>query len=166
MTRRYGVLLIVGLALAGCQDPYGPSGSPQAWTERTVASPSRPTSEAEVVVRSFARLWINWDWRTVGAQQRRLARLAAPRLARQLRTNAASARLDASLARDRRGARGEVGIVKLIATSAAASGLVVTREQSYTNGRADLGGLRYRVYRVAITRHAGAWEVTRWDPQP
>ena len=37
--------------------------------------------------------------------------------------------------------------------AAAPRGLVVTREQTYTAGRADLGGRRYRVYHVSPDRH-------------
>lgn len=166
MTRRSALAVAAGLLLAGCQDPYRGAGSLATPNERTIAPAHRSEPVVDAAARSFAALWTNWDWRTAATQQRRLARMAAPRLARQLRANAASARLDASLERDRPGTRGAVAIVKLVTTAGASSGLVVTREQTYTNGRADLGGQHYYVYRIAITRRAGAWEVTRWDPQP
>jgi hypothetical protein len=46
------------------------------------------------------------------------------------------------------------------------AGLVVTHEQSYTDGRADLGGAHYRVYLTALEREGRRWEITRWEPQP
>ena len=110
--------------------------------------------------------WINWDWRTAAKQQRALAQLAAGELARTLRANAASTRIDATIARDKPGSRGTVEAIQLTRTGTAAAGLIVTREQNSTGGRADLGGQRYRVYLVALQRRGGKWEVSRWAPQP
>ena len=46
------------------------------------------------------------------------------------------------------------------------AGLIVTLEQTYTDGHADLGGARYHVYRVRLSRARHRWEVTAWQPQP
>jgi hypothetical protein len=110
--------------------------------------------------------WINWDWRTAAKQQRALAHLAAGELARTLRANAASARIDATIARDKPSSRGTVAAIQLTRTGTAAAGLIVTHEQRSTGGRADLGGQRYRVYLVALQRRGGKWKVSRWAPQP
>lgn len=48
-----------------------------------------------------------------------------------------------------------VATVDLAQCPDAATGLIVTREQTYTSDHADLGGPRYRVYRVALARPAG-----------
>lgn len=167
MTARHlSLVALAALAVAGCQDPYS-DGASSAQQDRGPAPPQRTTSGgADGVAREFAALWSNWTWRAVDRQQRRLARLAAPGLARQLEANATGARIDATLRRDRPAARGTVAIVEVRATASTAQGLVVTREQTSTNGRTDLGGLRYRVYRVAAELRDGVWKVSRWQPQP
>jgi hypothetical protein len=99
-------------------------------------------------------------------QQRHLAQLASGPLASQLRANANSARIDASLARDRPGSRGAIAAVDLTSHGPRSAGIVVTREQSYTDGHADLGGRRYRVYFIRLTREQNGWGVRAWEPQP
>jgi hypothetical protein len=180
--RAFGV--VVAVAVTGCGDPYADelarpaspastayAASPRAtdrpgpsaqWTPSVAA---RPAWSARRAARAFARGWLNWDWRTAASQQRALARLATGALAQQLRANADSARIDASLARDNRASRGTVAAINLSASDVHAAGIVVTREQTYTGGRADLGGRRYRVYVVRL-RHGHGWEVTAWEPQP
>jgi hypothetical protein len=165
--------LAVAVALAGCQDPYANDGSrPEPARRRTAPAPA-DTAEPEpaaiparAIVRSFAMRWINWDWRTAANQERDLARLATAKLGRTLRANAASARIDATVARDKPGSRGTVAAIELKTTGAVTAGLVVTREQSSTDGHADLGGRRYRVYLVALELEDENWEVSRWAPQP
>ena len=181
------VLITIALALtiAGCQDPYarqtarqpaqttsdpattpeddvrpGPSAGPLP------AAPQRPARSARLAARAFATRWANWDWRDVARQQRTLARLAVGELARQLGANAANVRTDATLARDKPGSRGTVAALQLKRSGLRAAGIVVMREQTYTDGRADLGGQRYRVYRIRLHRHQGGWGVSAWEPQP
>lgn len=95
-----------------------------------------------------------------------MARSATGPLAEQLRANAVSARIDATLARDRPGSRGTVVTTVLRASNAQADGIVVTHEQGLTDGHAVLGGLRYGVYVVRLRRAPGGWEVSAWEPQP
>lgn len=150
------VLIVACLATYGCQDPYSDQAPASG---RPVAS--RPAG-SRAVLRQFAARWINWTWHDVRSQQRALAGLAAPPLAGQLRTNG-SARLDATLERDRPGSRGRVVIVRLTANG---RGLVLTREQKLTDGHPELGGERYRVYLVLTQKVGHAWKVSRWQPQP
>ena len=95
-----------------------------------------------------------------------LARLAGGRLATRLRADADAAAQDETLARDKTAHRGTVAAISLNPSPGRARGLVVTRERTYTNGHADLGGARYRVYRVAISARHDGWTVTAWAPQP
>ena len=88
------------------------------------------------------------------------------RLAARLRADADAAARDETLARDKPANRGTVAAVSLNPRPGSARGLVVTRERTYTNGHADLGGARYRVYRVAISASHDGWTVTEWAPQP
>jgi hypothetical protein len=187
MTRK-PILSVVTCALAvaitGCRDPYSsdrarpappppsshttpgdvdrpgpPAGQPRGMAER-------PSRSARQAAQSFATLWANWDWGSAARQQRALARLASGDLARQLQATASSARTDASLARDKPASRGTVAAVDLKHSHAKAAGIVVTREQTYTDGRADLGGQRYRIYLIHLTRKPNGWGVSAWEPQP
>jgi len=175
--------ITAAVAIGGCQDPYraaqqpaaatpapsgratdiqrpGPQARPLAPGERQRATTARRAA------RAFALGWVNWDWRSAADRQRALARLATGNLALRLEANAASARIDASLARDRPGSRGDVAAINLRASDDRASGIVVTREQTTTTGRADLGGRRYRVYLVRLERDRHGWGVSAWQPQP
>lgn len=175
------------VALAGCEDPYShertaPSDARTSHTatrgdvNRPAAPPARPLPEpanrqpvrtsAREAARVFAWRWVNWDWRTAARRQRALARLADGDLARQLDANAASARIDATLARDRPGSRGVVAAIELTVHDTRVSGLLVTHEQTYTDGRTDLGGRRYRVYLIGLKRDRRGWVVSAWQPQP
>lgn len=156
MTARHVIAaLAVCIVVTGCQDPYDESRQPPRLT------PSAADGRDEVV-RAFAMGWINWDWQSVADQQRSLAGLATPVLARQLRQDGASSRDAAVLARQRPGSRGRVVVLKL---SSAGRGLVVTQESTLTDGHADLGGEHYRVYLVSSRKWRGAWKVSRWEPQ-
>jgi hypothetical protein len=180
------LLAFAAVVVAGCRDPYTndqrPSSLPAAPVTRTATvgdgdspgPPIVPTSDRESdrrasareVAAAFARGWSNWDWQRAAVQPRALARLATGGLVAQLRSSARSASADASLARDRPGARGSVIAVDLKQTDGAArAGVVVTREQSYTGGHADLGGEHYRVYLVRLVHVAGGWVVSEWAPQ-
>jgi hypothetical protein len=156
------------LVLAGCSDPYV-QRQPQPGTPvsaiRPPQAPAAPKT-ASATARAFANVWVNWDWRSAAAQQRHLAAMSSGTLADQLRANADSARVDASLARDRPGSRGAVAAIDLTSRGTQLAGIVVTREQSYTDGHADLGGAHYRVYRVRLNEAKNTWEVTAWATQP
>jgi len=183
-TRTQLLAALLAVALAGCADPYahdraqpaqepGPQpGSPSdparpgPRAAPIAPVPARAATSARRAARTFAARWINWDWQRAAAQQRALARLATGALAQQLRANAASARIDATLARDRPGSRGTVVTTALRVSNAQADGIVVTHEQALTDGHAALGGLRYRVYIIRLARMPSSWEVSAWQPQP
>jgi hypothetical protein len=164
--RTHVVVVLLALTAAGCQDPYSRPERPTAAPSTTTTVTSRDTGGARGAARIFASRCVNWDWRTAGAQQRALARLAGGKLAVDLRVNASSSRIDASLARDKPSSRGDVVATDLRGQAASATGIVVTREQTYTAGHADLGGQHYRVYRVRLTLTNGRWEVSSWERLP
>ncbi|HEX5926037.1 MAG TPA: hypothetical protein VFY45_19560 [Baekduia sp.] len=186
MTRTLPIPAIAAvLALAGCQDPYAddqarPAPATTQHVAKTPSDTARPGPSAapppaaapqlgaspRQVARTFATRWANWDWRTASRQQRALARLAVGGLAQQLIADASSARIDATLGRDKPGARGTVAAIDLDVRATRATGIAVTHEQTYTDGRADLGGQRYRVYLIRLTKHRGNWGVSAWEPQP
>jgi hypothetical protein len=182
------VSLLAALVFGGCRDPYQPQSKPVSHSRdaaraipttvpNDTAGPGGPPppapylppshrSAVRTAAATFARRWINWDWQAAAAQQRELANLAAGQLAAQLRSSARVSVTDGSLARDKPSSRGEVVAVDLKQNRGTAAGLVVTREQSYTDAHADLGGAHYRVYLTALERIAGRWGITRWEPQP
>jgi hypothetical protein len=184
MTRasaKLATLAALAVSAAGCQDPYANERArpPKSATGTTSdvqrpgpragaipATPQQPRRSARAAAQAFAVTWVNWDWRSSEQQQQQLARLAVGELARQLQASAANARRDASLARDKPGSRGALAATNLRVDGRRAQGLVVTREQTYTAGRADLGGQRYRVYRVALLADHKRWGVSSWQPQP
>jgi hypothetical protein len=152
---------VLAVALTGCKYPY-PRGQPAPATSRStqhaddqqsslsgvVTTSARPSSvSARQTAELFARSWVNWDWRSAAEQQRALARLATGTLAGRLQANADSARINASLARDKPGSRGSIAAVDLIAHGSGAAGIVVAREQTYTDRHAGRGGRHFRVYR-------------------
>jgi hypothetical protein len=175
-------LAAVALVLAGCQDPYQREQRQTAPTPATSVSgdaeragprapdvppvPEAQASSAHGAARTFAGRWINWDWRTLPAHQRELARLGTGRLADELRANAKTSAANASLARDQPSSRGSIVAVDLHAEHAKASAVIVTREQTYTAGHADLGGQHHHVYRALLTRGIRGWEVSAWTPLP
>lgn len=183
-TLRAAVIVAV-LALIGCQDPYTRDQNRPAThqSHRPVATPTDPSQprpppssptgahapalrSARRAAETFATRWVNWDWRTAARQQRALARVSTSELAQRLRANAASARIDATLARDKPGSRGTIAATAINAASGRAAGIVVTHEQTLTYGRSELGGQRYRVYLIRLARNKQRWEVSAWSPQP
>ena len=155
-------VVLVACALGGCADPYQGQRAATAHP----AAPASAISTASAAAGAFARRWANWDWRSVAGQQRALARLASGSLAEQLRADARAASRDGSLARDKPGVRGTVAVIELRPRGAGAAGLVLTREQSYTDGHPDLGGPHYRVYAVTVRATPRGWRVSAWAPQP
>lgn len=149
-------VLSLALLAAGCQDPYRDAPRP------TAATP-QPAAGRDAVIHDFATRWINWDWQSMPEQQRALARLASPNLARRLRAAGSSARVAATVSRDRPGSRGRLVLIRM---TSARDGLVLTQEETLTDGHADLRGEHYRVYLVSATELHGEWKVRRWEPQP
>ena len=185
MTRGRVPLAVIALsacAASGCQNPYDqelrvPARSQTVVDPAQTVTPGPPATpvprasptpglSARATAKAFALRWVNWDWRSVAAQQRALARLATGSLAVQLQASARATRADVSLRRDAPGMRGVVAAISLRTRSRLTTGLVVTREQTYTAGRADLGGRRYRVYRIQLAASSRGWVVSAWQPQP
>lgn len=159
------VLVTAACAATGCGDSrvHRPP-APAAVARARSGSPQSTTSPA-AAASGFARRWVNWDSRSLATQQRALARLAVGVLARQLRAEAKAPR-DQPRGHIRLASRGRVVAASIKVVGARATGLVVTREQSYTDGHADLGGRRYRVYLLELVFADHRWSVDAWAPQP
>ena len=190
MARRGLILAPVMVALvAGCQDPYRQDAERHGDSRRLATTarervggddrppPAREHDSAPVVghgaqrtaraaVDAFCSQWANWSWRTIKRQQRRLARLATGRLARQLAAEARLRAQDQALRRDRLGTRGQVVAIDVKPGRATRDGVCVALEEQFANGRADVEGARHRVYLTTIQRTENDWAVRRWEPQP
>jgi hypothetical protein len=187
MAGRGLVLLPVLVALvAGCEDPYRQDAERRDEPRPAVRDQShggeRPpvarehdsapavTSDAQrtrrAAVDAFCSQWVNWSWRTIERQQRRLARLATGQLARQLAAEARLRAQDQALRRDRLGTRGRVVAIDVKPGGATRDAVCVAWQQQLAHGRADAEGARHRVYLTTIQRAGAGWAVRRWEPQP
>jgi hypothetical protein len=174
---------------AGCQDPYAaerrsedPPRAPESQPAQRPRSDERPppTNERDTApdvgldaqrtpqaaMGAFCAQWANWSWRTIGRQQRRLARLAAGPLAGQLAAEAKLRAQDQALRRDRLGVRGRVVAIDIKRGTSTRDAVCVTWERAQANGRADLEGARHRVYLATVALTRNGWAVRQWEPQP
>jgi hypothetical protein len=189
--KQLAAVLLAGLPLVACQDPYTRSATTTDDTSRRYESqeaqrprgdelppPARSAAgvpalpepaarrSARTVLAAFCSRWANWSWRTIDRQQAQLARLATGRLAEQLAAQSRQARLDRTLRRDRLAMRGRLVALDLAPAGAGGRAVCVTREQEVRDGRGELAGGHHRVYLAALERTAQGWGVSRWRPQP
>jgi hypothetical protein len=167
------------LALAGCHNPDAASTAHtnERASVQNVGEPATPAAPApgtqapahveptpNAAISAFARLYVNWSFRTLAEHQRALAAMAvgAARLSEQ--QAGASAAHDEALARGHIYNRWQVVDV---APDALRSGwwAIVTREQ--TGGNAQYEGLRpaYHVTIAKLASVAGGYAVEQWLPQ-
>jgi type IV secretory pathway VirB10-like protein len=182
---------LASVLLAGCgiSDPYKASSHstsspttspPTASTPATMGSagespappPPTPASQTPASVQptqqqaiaQFARLYTNWTWRTLTAQQHRLAQISvgAARLAEQQAAAASSG--DAIISR---GQITNQGSLVSAAPSLTSPGewVVVTHEQ--TGGNSQYDGLQasWHVTLAEVVKVAAGYVIGRWQPQ-
>ena len=127
---------------------------------------SAATRAPEGVLRAFCAQWANWSYRTIERQQRRLAQLSTPTLARELAPTSSQRTLDSTLARDRFAVRGSVVAIDLRPGTDRREAICVTREEEIDQGRDPLGDGLHRVYSARLELRTGRWGVAAWQPQP
>jgi hypothetical protein len=179
--RRLLVLVVAAGVLGGCQDPYHHRGlssgaaraanhSPGAAAPRSAPADTAPLLDMGAqatphrVVVAFCAQWINWSWRTIERQRRRLAALASARLARELAAEAALRVHRPALARQWLAARGRVLTVEVMPGARVRAASCVAVEPQPGEGEGARGGRR--VYLATVARTARGWALTRWVPQP
>lgn len=183
------VLLLLAGVSTGCQDPRDPdrerdSGRPEGTsTAAARRAPARggaarpaPAADSEVqtgtrstprsAVNAFCSQWANWNWRTIGRQQQRLAALATGGLAQQLEAEARTRAKNRGLRRDRLGTRGRVIAIDVKRTDNNSNAVCVTWEEQLANNRVQLEGARHHVYLTTLQHTGNGWAVTQWEPQP
>lgn len=179
-------LAITG-ALAGCgiADPYATSQRPTATSAATRTSaaaqnpgeppapappsaqsqsPASPAPTPQAAIERFARLYVNWSWRTLGAHLRDLATISvgAARLAEQQAAAADGA--DSEIAATHVHNRGQI---VSIAPSRTRPGewVIVTREQ--TGGDSQYDGLQpsWHVTLARLVHLPAGYAISAWLPQ-
>lgn len=182
--RRWPLALLLAAFVAGCADPYqqethradssnparpsrGDERPPRASARDTAPTvPIRWAESPRAAVDAFCSQWTNWNWETIGRQQRRLASLATGVLASQLTAEASLRAQDQALRRDRLGARGHVVAIDVKGDTRTRGAVCVAWEEPLAHGRVDVEGGRHQVYLATVAHAGGGWAVRRWEPQP
>jgi hypothetical protein len=173
-------LLLAAVALTGCTNPDAPGAAQTTASTAAAQNPGEPPAPAppspaaqapadvqptpSEALAAFSRLYTNWTYRTLGANQRTLAAMSvgSARLAEQ--QAAASSRADTTIV------RGQVwnsGQILAVAGDLARPGtwVVVTREQ--TGGGTQYEGLpaACHVTLAKLAHVGGGYAVELWLPQ-
>jgi hypothetical protein len=178
--RSLPLALMASVALAGCTNPDAPttstsgpaSSSPQNAGEPPAPAPPSASTQAPLDVQatpskaiaSFAVLYVNWTYSTLGEHQRTLAAMSVGAARLSERQAAASSRGDTTIARGHIYNRGQIVSIARDLTTAD-SWVIVTREQ--TGGDSQYEGLP-AAYHVTIAQLAGVpggYAVEQWVPQ-
>jgi hypothetical protein len=171
--------LLLAALFGGCANPDAQRatgartpGTPQNEGEPAAPAPASPQSQQPAAIQptperalsAFARLYVNWSYRTLSKHQRSLAAIsvAAARLSeREAATRSAD---DAAITR---GQIHNSGQVVCVGRALDRSGwwVIVTREQ--TRGGADYAGLpaAYHVTLARLAEIGGGYAVEQWLPQ-
>jgi hypothetical protein len=174
-------LLLGGFALGGCSNPDAPTtaatkptgaASPQNVGEPTAPAPSVPSAQApadvqatpSAAISAFARLYVNWTYRTLAENQRTLAATAVGGARLSERQAAVSSQNDQTIARGHIYNRGQVVSV---AADRRQPGwwVVVTREQTGGSSQYEGLGAAYHVTLAQLTAVPTGYAVEQWLPQ-
>jgi hypothetical protein len=178
-------LLAIGLALgvvalAGCRNPDAPSTtktkaaavSPQNAGEPASPPPASPGAQTPADVQptpskaisTFAALYVNWTYRTLGEHQRALAAMSVGAARLSERQAATSSQGDQTIARGRIYNRGQIVSV---AEDQRRPGwwVIVTREQTGGNSQYEGLAAAYHVTTVQLATVPGGYAVNQWLPQ-
>lgn len=174
------LVIFAVVVLSGCTNPDAPSttssgastSSPQNAGE--LPAPDPPSSQAQKpaavqatparAVEAFAQLYVNWTYRTLTSNQRRLAAISVgpARLAEQ--QAAAASQVDTTIARGHIYNTGQ--IVSLSSErSHVGTWVLVTREQ--TGGSSEYQGLQaaYHVTLAKLAHISQGYVIESWLPQ-
>lgn len=173
-------ILFALLALSGCTNPDAPgatsgaasTSSPQNAEEPPAPPP--PSSQAQApagvqptpvkVLEAFARLYVNWTYRTLPSNQRQLTGMSVGPARMAERQAAAASSADTTITR---GHIYNTGQIVSIARDLYHAGtwVVVTREQ--TAGSSEYEGLQaaYHVTLAKLASVPGGYAVEEWLPK-
>ncbi|MEN3284326.1 MAG: hypothetical protein V7607_5466 [Solirubrobacteraceae bacterium] len=191
MTRRVTVTLAAAalmIAGSGCglahNDSDGSKPTPDAPPARTQstpraasndeaaqAAPAKPAEElpeggettARRALERFARLWTNWTWKTLAAQERGLRPLASGELRGELDDAARASERNALLKDDEAEQRGDVVAVDVKPGATRREAITVVHETAIVHGHVTDHAERYRVYQATVVRGRDGWLVEQWN---
>ena len=171
---------VLAVALAGCINPDAPtttersvsSSSPQNTGEPPAPAPPSSSAQSPVAVQptpvraleAFARLYVNWSYRTLSADQRRLAAMSVGPARLAERQAAAASHADTTITRGHIYNTGEIVSIAPDHTRAN-TWVIVTHEQ--TGGSSEYDGLQ-AAYHVTLARLASVpqgFVIEAWLPQ-
>jgi hypothetical protein len=124
-----------------------------------------PSETARAAVERFAVAYVNWSYRTLAADQQRLAAWAVG----GARASELQARQET--ARDRPLVRGRIFNAGSVITAAPVNGgdgslwVCVTRERTGGSGEYESLPAAYHVTLATVARVAGGWAVSSWRPE-
>jgi len=173
------VAVALALAASGCSNPDA-SGAGQAQSPSAAQNageppaPPAPTASGQApadvqatpqqALAAFARLYTNWNYKTLSATQRTLAAMAVGPARLAERQAAATSAADSTI---RQGQIENTGQLVSVAHDLMRPGMwvIVTREQ--TSGSTQYEGLpaSYHVTLARVQHVAGGWTVEEWLPQ-
>jgi hypothetical protein len=135
-----------------------PTGAPEA-------PPSRPASTPTGAISQVAAMYVNWSYRTLAAQQMRLAGITVGEARAAELQAAQQTRRDLTLKRARIYNTGSVLAISPLLGGTPGQYVVVTREE--TGGDQEYAGLAatYHVTLAAVQRVRAGWSVAQWQPQ-
>jgi len=176
-------LLLAAVALSACSNPDAPLATVSATTATSAAAPgsagepAAPAAPAaslqaphpvaatpQAALFAYAEIYINWSFRTLSTQQRRLAAMSVAGARLSERQAAAASASDSTIAR---GHIYNSGQLVSVAADATRAGRWVLVTLEHTGGSAQYQGLP-RAYHVTLARLAavpGGWAVSEWLPQ-
>jgi hypothetical protein len=175
-----GLLLVIA-ALSGCHNPDAlptttgvSTSSPQNAGE--LPAPPSPFSSAQApaevqptpgkALEAFARLYVNWTYRTLTSNQRQLAAMSVGPARLTERQAAAASQADTTITRGHIYNTGQiVSVAPDLSQTGAGTWVVITREQ--TGGNSEYEGLQ-AAYHVTLAKLAivpGGYAVQAWLPQ-
>jgi hypothetical protein len=168
--------LLAGCGLAGGGSPPPESGSlsriPTSPGEREGTAPAQPQTEPvapasspRAAVERFAEGYINWNYRTLAADQQRLAASAVGQArASELQARQQTER-DSVIARGRVFNQGTVVAVAQVNGAARDVWVCVTREQTGGEGEYAALAVAYHVTLATVQQVRGRWAVSVWQPE-
>ncbi len=150
---------------AGSQLPMSPGEREGTAPAKRQSEPVEPAASPRAAVERFAEGYINWNYRTLAADQQQLAAWAVGEArASELQARQQTER-DSVIARGRVFNQGSVIAVAVVNGSAGHVWVCVTRERTGGEGEYAALAWAYHVALATVARVRGGWSVSRWQPE-
>jgi hypothetical protein len=132
---------------------------------RTLRPAAGAASSPPDAIARFAELYVNWDYRSLAAIQRRLAAMSIGEASAAQRRAAARTPADSELRHGRVANHGTVVAIAPVRPARPDGWVVVTRETTTGARVYDELAPAYHVALATVVRVRGGWAISRWEPQ-